>query len=237
MTKRVVVVLALISASLSMATPAFAPCHNVGFDPSSYTVSEGAGKVTLSISNGAGAQSEDMMVTYATSNGTAKAPGDYTAENGTATFAEGGTSIATFDVAIKNDSTDEPSESFTVKISDVRPPSSCIPPPEITDDTATVTITDNDPKPQPSTSSAPTRSSSPRPTASRTPTPTSSATQSSSASPTVSPTPTPTSTQMAVAVADEGDGGTSGGLVAGIVAAAVVLGGAGAFVIRRRFLT
>ena len=235
---RLILVVAMVAGGLLMlARPAFAPCHNVGFDPTSYTVSEGAGKVTLSISNGAGAQTEDMMVDYATANGTAKAPGDYTSESGTATFNSGGTSITTFDIAIKNDSAHESSEKFTVRISNVRPPSSCVPPPAITDDTATVTITDNDPKPKPATSSTPTRSSSPRPNTSASPTPTATKTASPTASPSPSPTATPTPTQTAVAVADESGGGLSGGVLAGIVGAVVVLGGAGAFVIRRRFLT
>jgi hypothetical protein len=231
--------LAFSAAFLWAARPAWAPCHIVQFEPSSYSVGESAGEVTLTVTNNGGQQSQDMHVDYSTANGTARAPSDYTAESGTATFDENGPGLVMIDIPIKNDTGDEPSERFTVTISNVRPSSSCLPPPGNSGSTATVTITDNDPKPQPTLSSAkPTFAPAPSPTRSRTPTPTpsSSATATPTPSQTETASPTPTTTETSVALADEDGGGLSGGALAGIVAAVVVLGGAGTMFVRRRFL-
>ncbi len=74
---------------------------------------------------------------YATSDGTATAPTDYTATNGTLTFTPGVTQT-TFNVAIVNDPTVESSETFTVTLSN--PSNATLAAPS----SATVTISDND---------------------------------------------------------------------------------------------
>lgn len=58
----------------------------------------------------------DTTVNFATSNGTATAGTDYTATNGTLTFAQGQTT-RTFTVPITGDTTVEPDETFTVTLS------------------------------------------------------------------------------------------------------------------------
>jgi hypothetical protein len=57
-----------------------------------------------------------VTVDYATANGTAVAPDDYTATSGTLTFAPGETS-KTVSVSVNGDTTDEPDERFTLNLS------------------------------------------------------------------------------------------------------------------------
>jgi outer membrane biosynthesis protein TonB len=237
--KRVGILIAGTLVALAFPIPAaFAACHFIEFSPAAYTVGEAAGKVTLTVTNNGGAQARDQMVDYKTVAGTAKSPMDFTSKSGTITFTVGAPDEVTIDIPIRNDTVDEPAERFQVKLSNVRPPSSCAPPPEITGDTATVTIGDNDrPKPKPPPAQAPV--SSPSPTPKKTtpsPSPTQSRTPSPSPSPSVSVSPTPTTTAFAAPGTDS-DGGVSGGAVAGIVAGVIVLGGGAAFFVRRRFLT
>jgi hypothetical protein len=224
MMKRLSLLFALTAGSLILAaSPAFAPCHSITFAGAPYSVNEGAGTVTIRVSNGAGAQTEDQMVDYKTDDGTAKAGTDYVDKNGTVMFgANSGTSELSFDIVIKDNNIHESTEQFKVELSNVRPPSSCIPSPSIDEQSATISIIDNDPKPTP-------KPSTPRPTPTPTPTPT----PSPSASPTASATPSPTTS--AVAAAADDDGGLSGGALAGIVAGALAVGGAAAYVVRRRF--
>src|SRR5690606_38195532 len=68
--------------------------------------------VTLSAASGAA-----VTVDYATADGSAVAPADYTSAVGTLTFAPGATS-ATIEVAINPDDLSEPTESFAVLLSD-----------------------------------------------------------------------------------------------------------------------
>jgi hypothetical protein len=58
----------------------------------------------------------DVSVSYATADGTAVAPADYTARTGRITIAAGST-VATLPVAFVDDSTPEPSETFELRIS------------------------------------------------------------------------------------------------------------------------
>ena len=85
---------------------------------SDVTVAEGTGTggtatftVTLAPSS-----TQPVTVAYATSNGTAVAPGDFAAASGTLTFPPGTTSLP-ITVAIVGDSDVEPNESFTVALS------------------------------------------------------------------------------------------------------------------------
>ncbi len=56
-----------------------------------------------------------MTVDFATANGTATAPSDYTANSGTVTFAPGVTS-QTVTVQVNGDTTVEPNETFNVNL-------------------------------------------------------------------------------------------------------------------------
>ncbi len=220
--RRLVLLTGIVLAALP-ATRATAACHVATFEDTPYSAGEAADKVTITVSNngGAGVGSVD----YETKNGTAKAPKDYESRNGTLTFAPG-TSELSFDVQIKDDDADEPNETFLVELSN---PTGCFT--SIPDEPAIVTIQDDD-KPIAQPSPTPT----PPPTPTKTPKPKPS-TVSASPSPSPSPSsPSPTTSASPIAIGDTDDGGISGAAVGGIVGAVVVLGGAAAFWVRRKFL-
>ena len=62
------------------------------------------------------AASQTVTVNYATADGTAKAPGDYTARTGTLTFLAGQTT-KTLSVLARGDLADEANETFFVNLS------------------------------------------------------------------------------------------------------------------------
>ena len=62
------------------------------------------------------ASAQTVTVNFATADGTAVAPGDYTSLNGTVTFSPGETS-KTVAVAVKSDAISEPSETFSLSLS------------------------------------------------------------------------------------------------------------------------
>ena len=90
--------------------------------------------VTLSV-----ASAQQVTVDYATSSGTATSGTDFTATNGTLTFAANETS-KTVSVSTADDPSDEENETFTLTLSS---PTNAA----LGDDTATGTIRDNDPPP------------------------------------------------------------------------------------------
>src|SRR5207237_7923658 len=63
----------------------------VQFDSATYSVNEGGGTVTITVTK-TGATAVPCMVNYATSDGTATAGSDYTATSGTLTFLANQTS-------------------------------------------------------------------------------------------------------------------------------------------------
>lgn len=78
---------------------------------------EGNGSTTLSFPVTLSASTPlPVSISYATSNGTATAPADYTSANGTVTFAPGETS-KTITVTVVGDAVYEPDETFTVNLS------------------------------------------------------------------------------------------------------------------------
>ncbi len=86
-------------------------------------------------------RTSNVALNWATSNGTATAPADYTATaSGTVTIPAGQTT-ATFTVQTAEDASDEPDETFTVTLSS--PPAGVV----LGDATATGTIRDDDPLP------------------------------------------------------------------------------------------
>jgi hypothetical protein len=88
------------------------------FARSTTTVGEGAGHATLSVRRVGGSDGA-VTVRVATANGSAKAPGDYTAVTRVLHFANGQTN-ATVSVPLVNDSKHEGDERFTVRLSDPR---------------------------------------------------------------------------------------------------------------------
>jgi hypothetical protein len=59
-------------------------------------------------------------MSYTTANGSAIAPGDYLAKNGTLTFPTG-TSVATINVTVNGDKVKEANETFFVNLSNLSP--------------------------------------------------------------------------------------------------------------------
>ena len=89
------------------------------------------------------ARHEETRVDYATSNGTATAGADYTADSGTLSFAIGETE-KTVSVTVLDDDHDEGSETMTFTLSNPVPAATA----KLGDATATGTITNSDPMPQ-----------------------------------------------------------------------------------------
>lgn len=89
----------------------------IQFSAPAYTVAENAGAVLLTVQR-TGDSNATVSVDYASANGTAHAGSDYTATNGTLTFAAGETN-QTIAVPILNDGIVEPAsyETFTVTLS------------------------------------------------------------------------------------------------------------------------
>jgi hypothetical protein len=108
----------------------------ISFQPTNYSVSEGAGSANLTVQR-FGNIGGTASVSYATQSGTATAGTDFTATTGTLTWPAGDGSTRVISVPIIDDTIAEASESFTVTLSN--PVGTTI-----GTATATVTITDNE---------------------------------------------------------------------------------------------
>ncbi|MHB1197720.1 MAG: Calx-beta domain-containing protein [Lutibacter sp.] len=106
------------------------------------TVNESAGSATFNVTLTGNVQG-GFTVNYATANGSALAPGDYTSNSGTLTFAGTNNEVKTITVPIIDDNLIEPSENFIVNLSNLS--TTLI---VINDNQGTGTITDNDGGPQ-----------------------------------------------------------------------------------------
>src|SRR6266545_4003750 len=91
------------------------PQPSVQLASASLSVSEGAGSTTIAI-NLSAASGRTVMVTYATSDGTAGAGSDYTTASGTLTFAPGQTSKSV-NISIADDSLAEQDETLHIALS------------------------------------------------------------------------------------------------------------------------
>jgi len=87
---------------------------SVQFSSGIYSVNENGGTATVTVTLSA-TSGQTVMVGYATGNGTATSPGDYTAASGTLTFNPGQTS-KTFNVSIVNDTLDEEDETVNLTL-------------------------------------------------------------------------------------------------------------------------
>lgn len=105
------------------------------------TITEGNTGTTNAVFNVTLAQPgfQPVSVNYSTANGTAFAPGDYTAKSGTLIIAAGQTS-GTISVPITGDALDEPNETFQITLSNAFNAT-------LVDANAVATITDNDATP------------------------------------------------------------------------------------------
>lgn len=121
------------SAALTIVDDETPP--TISFSVAAYNADEDAGDAVIT-ANLSGEASYPITVDYATSDGTATAGEDYTTTTGTLTF-DAGTTTATFDIAVLEDTLDENGE--TVHISLSNPSTSLGSPSE-----ADLTIADND---------------------------------------------------------------------------------------------
>lgn len=145
MARKIGIVSAMAALVMALfALPASAACHVAAFSPSSYSVNEGAGSVTLTVVLQGGADHCSGSVDYATRAGTATAGQDFVPKSGTLNFTVGDDRQETITIEIINDTTPEGSERFTVELSNPQGGT-------ITDvgDPASVTIQDNDEAPPP----------------------------------------------------------------------------------------
>ena len=111
--------------------------ESVQFGATSYIVNENAGSVTVNVTR-IGNTSNAATINYATSNGTATQPADYTSSSGSLQFAAGET-VKSFVVPIVDDETIEHPESIKVVLS-----SSAAGVMEGSPFTSTITILDDD---------------------------------------------------------------------------------------------
>ena len=118
------------SATVTITDDDPPPTMSVG----NVTIAEAAGSATLRVSLSL-ASGKTITVDYATSDGTAVAPGDYTAASGSLTFVPGDT-VKTVPVTIISDIDDEDAETFTFTLSSASNAT-------FADSSATVTIGDN----------------------------------------------------------------------------------------------
>ena len=109
----------------------------LGFESAVYSVSEGAGEVTVSVRVVSGVLGDDLTLNYAMVAGTAVSGEDYDSSSGMLTLSPGATEM-TFTVSIIEDALFETDEKFSVVLSGA--PSGVI----LTVDTAEVTIEDDD---------------------------------------------------------------------------------------------
>ena len=227
------------------AAPAWA-CGKASFSPQTYLVGEKDGRVFLTIVlHMDQSDTRTRKIGYQTVAGTAKSGADFVATSGSVAFSPGETS-KTFAIDIVDDSTNESTERFGVKIKAV-PSTSCV----TSGPEATVTIDDDDPIPQPSPtrdegSDPPPSDSEPDPSTGSDPgqvvsDPSLPATE----TPTPTPTPSPSDTGSSpspepAGVSASGSFGDGGGLgafaLAGIVIGAIVIGSFAVAGVRRRFL-
>jgi hypothetical protein len=104
------------SANVSITGDAAAPVGSLQLSASSYAVAQSIGTVTMTVGRTGGSNGA-ISVTYATVNGSAVAGTDFTATNGTLSWAAGDASAKTLSVPVSNANPFSGSKSFTVSLS------------------------------------------------------------------------------------------------------------------------
>ena len=104
------------SATVTVVGSGGSAVGSLALSGSTYTVSQGSGSLTVTVDR-TGGSSGTASVKYATSNGSAVAGTDYTAENGTLSWADGDASPKTFSVPISNATPFSGSKSFAITLS------------------------------------------------------------------------------------------------------------------------
>jgi len=104
------------SASVTINGDATAAVGALELSAASFSVSQGAGSVAVSVTR-SGGSSGAVSVAYATSSGTAVSGKDFTASSGTLSWAQGDAAAKTFSVPISNATPFAGAKSFTVTLS------------------------------------------------------------------------------------------------------------------------
>jgi hypothetical protein len=104
------------SANVSITGDAPAPVGSLQLSASSYAVAQSIGMVTMTVGRTGGSNGA-ISVAYATVNGSAVAGTDFTATNGTLSWAAGDAAAKTLSVPISNATPFSGSKSFTVSLS------------------------------------------------------------------------------------------------------------------------
>jgi hypothetical protein len=86
------------------------------FSAPTYSVNENGGQATITVTRSGGSFGL-VSVNYATSDGTAKKPGDYTSTSGTLSWSDGDTASQTFDIPVIDDNVYEQSETVNLTLS------------------------------------------------------------------------------------------------------------------------
>jgi hypothetical protein len=94
------------------------PRGTLQFTSPNYTVNENGGAVRIFVSRNGGAFGA-ASASYATTDGTAVAGQDYTAQSGSLNWADGDSGSKYFDIPIIDDGAYEPGEAFTINLSNV----------------------------------------------------------------------------------------------------------------------
>jgi len=120
-----------------LSTTTVTPVSYIRFSSSSYIVNENEGYIVLTV-NRTGSSNGVVHVSYSTANGTATAGADFTAFNGTLSWADGDISPKTITIPITNDGVYESNETFSVNLIDASGASLDVP------SNVVVTIIDDD---------------------------------------------------------------------------------------------
>ncbi len=104
------------SSGLVEKVQAFTPAGTLEFSAGTHNVNENGGSVTITVTR-SGNSIGAVSVSYATSDGTATAGSDYTAANGTLSWANGDTASKTFTLPILEDCIYEGSETVLLTLS------------------------------------------------------------------------------------------------------------------------
>lgn len=104
------------ASSVATSAGATAAVGALQLSTSSYSVSQGAGSVTVTVTR-IGGSAGAISVNYATANGTAVAGNDYTASSGTLHWTDGDTGSRLLTVALGNGAAFSGSKAFTIALS------------------------------------------------------------------------------------------------------------------------
>ena len=89
---------------------------SLSFNAATFSGSENAGSIAIGVSR-TGGSTGAISVQFATSDGTAAAPGDYSSTTGTLSWATGESGAKSFTVPVINNSVDAPDKTFNVALS------------------------------------------------------------------------------------------------------------------------